>query len=269
MIFNFGWLSKGENNNCLKKYGWKKDNVDIRDKIHNYKPLFGLKYIKKFNLLDNCPDIYEQGKLGSCTANAIAAAYQFDENKQLEPNSFIPSRLFIYYNERDIENTIKYDSGASIRDGVKSVNKLGVCPETEWPYDISKFTEKPSSKCFEIAKIHKSISYKRIDQSLIQIKSALLAGFPIIFGFNVYESFESQSVTDSGMMPMPENNEKLLGGHAVLAVGFDDDKQCVLVKNSWGKDWGDNGYFYMPYNFIIKSKYCSDFWTIKSITHNK
>ena len=265
----FNWLSKGNNTDILKKYGWNKDTVDIRDKFHYYNPLYGLEHIKKFDLLDNCPEIYDQGKLGSCTANAIAAAYQFDEIKQRENNSFIPSRLFIYYNERAIENNIKYDSGASIRDGIKVINKLGVCPETDWPYDISKFTVEPSSKCFEIAKTHKSISYKHIQQNLVQIKSALFAGFPIIFGFNVYESFETQSVTDSGMMPMPSSNEKILGGHAVLAVGFDNDKKCILVRNSWGKNWGDNGYFYMPYDFITNSKYCSDFWTIKSITHNK
>jgi len=269
MFFNFNWITKDNNNSFYKKYGWKKDNTDIRDKKHNYKPLFGLKHIKKFNLLDNCPPIYDQGKLGSCTANAIAAAYQFDEIKQLEPNIFIPSRLFIYYNERDIENTVKIDSGANIRDGIKTINKLGVCSENDWPYDITKFTEKPSNECYKLAKKNKSISYKRIEQNLEQIKSALFAGFPIIFGFNVYESFESQSVKDTGIMPIPKDNEKLLGGHAVLAVGFDDDKQSILVRNSWGKNWGDNGYFYMPYNFIIKSNYCSDFWTIKSITHNE
>jgi C1A family cysteine protease len=253
----------------LNKYGWRKDKADIRDKIHNYKPLLGIEHIKEFDLLKFCPEVYKQGKLGSCTANAIAAAYEFDEIKQKEENIFTPSRLFIYYNERKIEGTIKYDSGAEIRDGIKSINKIGVCSESSWPYIINNFIEKPSDLCYKEAKTHKTIKYRRIEQTLEQLKSSLFAGFPIVFGFNVYESFESQSVTDSGMMPMPKLNEKILGGHAVLAVGFDENKNCFLIRNSWGINWGNNGYFYMPYDFISNSKYASDFWTIKNVTHNK
>ena len=266
MLSMFNFFSNSEKK--LLKYGWRKDKADIRDKTHTSKPPFGLHYVKKYDLLKFCPDVYEQGKLGSCTANAIAAAYEFDEIKQKEDNIFSPSRLFIYYNERSMEDTVDSDSGAEIRDGIKSINVKGVCSESQWPYNISKFTDKPPEQCYKDAVKHKSLLYRRIDQSLMQLKSALFAGFPVVFGFFVFESFESQSVVDSGMMPIPEPTEKILGGHAVLAVGFDDDKKCFLVRNSWGKSWGDNGYFYMPYDFITNSKYASDFWTVRSVTHN-
>ncbi len=244
------------------KYGWVPDKDDSRDFIRKYT------YNKKnprVDLRDKCPEIYNQETLGSCTANAIAAAYQYDEIKQNTSNVFVPSRLFIYYNERDMEGTVNNDSGAQIRDGIKSVNSIGVCPETLWPYDIGKFTEKPNAKCYDIAKNNTSIKYERIKHDFDHMQDCLAAGYPFVFGFAVYESFESEKVANTGIMPMPSRKEKMLGGHAVMAVGYDDDRGVFIIRNSWGSNWGDNGYFYMPYEFIIADKYCSDFWTIKKI----
>jgi C1A family cysteine protease len=251
-----------EPTNNYRKYGWTRDIPDHRDKYRI--PVLN-KLESSVDLRDKCPGIYNQGKLGSCTANAIAAAYEYEEIQRNEANFFIPSRLFIYYNERAIENTINYDSGAQIRDGIKSIRKLGVCPETDWPYDITRFTDKPLNKCYTIATRHRSIQYERIEQDINHIKSCLLAGVPFVFGFAVYDSFENPEVSNTGIMPLPSQNEKVLGGHAVLAVGYNDKTKVIIVRNSWGIEWGDLGYFYMPYAFITNPNMCSDFWAIQQV----
>ena len=246
-------------------YGWKKDTLNTDDEYHNFVVSSTLDNIKLVDLRSTCPAVYNQDKLGSCTANAIAAAYEYDEIKQNEKDVFIPSRLFIYYNERKIEGSIDTDSGAEIRDGIKSISVDGVCSEDMWKYDITKFTECPTQECYDDAKNHKSIEYKRVVQSLEQLKQCLIEGFPFIFGFNVYSSFETQEVADTGNMPMPKEGEELLGGHAVCAVGYDDNRRVFIVRNSWGDSWGDKGYFYMPYAFITNTSQCSDFWTVRKI----
>jgi C1A family cysteine protease len=246
-------------------YGWKRDKPNPDDEFHNFVVNNTLDNIKLVDLRSTCPAVYEQDKLGSCTANAIAAAYEYDQIKQNEKDVFIPSRLFIYYNERKMEGSIDTDSGAEIRDGIKSISIDGVCSEDLWKYDITKFTECPTQECYDNAKNHKSIEYKRVIQSLEQLKQCLIEGFPFVFGFNVYSSFETQEIANTGDMPMPKEDEELLGGHAVCAVGFDDNKRVFIVRNSWGSNWGDKGYFYMPYAFITNTSQCSDFWTVRKI----
>ena len=245
-----------------KKYGWKKDLPDFRD---HYKVFTKFNHSNTVDLRTKCPSVYNQGKLGSCTANSIAGAYEFDMIRQKEQNVFVPSRLFIYYNEREMEGNVDTDSGAQIRDGIKSINTQGIVPEKLWPYDISKFTEKPSDKLYEEAKNHLAVKYSRVVQDIDHIKEALNRGFPICFGFAVYESFETEEVATSGIMPMPKKDEKQLGGHAVLAVGYDENKKVIIVRNSWGEEWGDKGYFYMPYDFINDPDLASDFWIVERV----
>ena len=151
-------------------YGWKKDTPNSDDEFHNFVVSTTLDNIKLVDLRSTCPAIYNQDKLGSCTANAIAAAYEYDDIKQNEKDTFIPSRLFIYYNERKMEKTVDSDSGAEIRDGIKSISIDGVCSEELWAYDITKFTVCPTQNCYDDAKQHKSIEYKRVIQSLEQLK---------------------------------------------------------------------------------------------------
>lgn len=252
-----------------KKYGWVRDIPDNRDCYYMpnfFKHSFGED--RPTDLRVHCPGIYTQGSLGSCTANAIAAAYEFNEIKDNEKNIFIPSRLFIYYNERNMEGTVGYDSGAQLRDGIKSIHTIGVCPETECPYDINTFTVKPDKKCYEIAQQHKCTSYKRVRQDILHMKECISSGQPFVFGFSVYTSFESPEVAKTGVMTMPAPDDKLLGGHAVMAVGYNDDNGVFIIRNSWGVEWGDNGYFYMPYEFITNPNLCSDFWMIEKIYDN-
>jgi C1A family cysteine protease len=211
-----------------------------------------------------CPGVYNQGLLGSCTANAIAAAIEFDRMKQgLE--DFVPSRLFIYYNERVIEGTVKFDFGAMLRDGIKSVASQGVCPEPEWPYDISKFAERPPAKAYRDAEKDRAVSYQTLIQDLNQMKGCLASGYPFIFGFTVYESFESQEVAQTGHAPMPGPNERAVGGHAVMAVGYHDASQTFLVRNSWGTEWGIAGYFTLPYTYLLQPGLAKDLWTIRLV----
>ncbi|MHB1953780.1 MAG: C1 family peptidase [Sulfobacillus sp.] len=250
----------------IRKYTWKRDRPDIRDLLHDAQPLQDENLPALVDLRAKCPPVYDQGELGSCTANAIGAAYQFDEIKQGNLNGDAqPSRLFIYYNERVLEGTVYEDSGAEIRDSVRSIAQFGVCPEKDWPYLVEQFTVRPPESCYQSAKEHRAVLYKRVPQVLANIKSVLASGLPVAFGFNVFSSFESQEVAKTGIMPMPQLNEQCLGGHAVLAVGYDDSKQAIIVRNSWGATWGDGGYFYMPYQFILNPSLASDFWTVQKI----
>jgi len=251
-------------------YGWKPDLPDHRDLLYSA-PIVALQKLPaKVDLRNGCPPVYDQGKLGSCTANAISGALQFDQKKQ-KLKSVMPSRLFIYYNERDIEETVNQDAGAMIRDGIRSVNKLGACPEKMWPYDPSpyppnpKLTQKPSKQCYDEAAKHIAVQYSRVPRTLNQMKGCLASGYPFVFGFTVYQSFESDQVAKTGEAPTPGPKEEVLGGHAVLAVGYDDSSQRFIVRNSWGKGWAIKGYFTMPYTYLLDSNLSDDFWTIRLV----
>lgn len=250
----------------FNRYGWKKGEKYNQFEKYVFNSI--VDHIKLVDLRDKCPSVYDQGHLGSCTANSIAFSYHYDEIKQNVSAPFIPSRLFIYYNERNMEGHVAEDSGAEIHDGIQSINTIGVCNEADWPYDITKFTDKPTQNCYDEAKLHQTKEFKAVKQNLEQLKAAIIEGYPVVFGFQVYESFESPDVAKTGIMPIPKDNEKILGGHAVAVVGFDDSKKVFIVRNSWGETWGDKGYFYMPYEFIVNPDMASDFWFVSKIADN-
>ena len=248
----------------IARYGWIPDLPDERDHLYSAPPAYLSALPPFIDLRALCPAVYDQGMLGSCTANAIGAAIEFDRLKQSLAD-FVPSRLFIYYNERVIEGTVNLDSGAMIRDGIKSVASQGVCPEPEWPYVIELFAEKPSAMAYTDAKSDRAVSYQSLIQDLNQMRGCLASGYPFIFGFTVYESFESPAVAQTGHVPMPGPSERPVGGHAVLAVGYDDASQTFLVRNSWGTGWGMAGYFAMPYTYLIQPGLSEDLWTIRIV----
>lgn len=247
------------------RFGWQPDVPDHRDHLYAAPVIYLAKLPAKADLRKQCPAVYDQGQLGSCTANAIGAAMQFERRKQKLKPDFVPSRLFIYYNERAMDNSIGSDAGAQIRDGIKSVSKQGDCPEKEWPYVIAKFTDKPAAACYKDALKYKAVQYQRVPQVLNQMKGCLASGYPFVFGFSVYESFESAQVAQSGIANMPGSTEKLLGGHAVLAVGYDNATQRFIVRNSWSDGWGMKGYFSLPYAYLTDPNLSADFWTIRLV----
>jgi C1A family cysteine protease len=244
----------------IKRYGWIPDLPDRRDRL--YAAPEGVALPPRVDLRNGCPPVYDQGELGSCTAHAIAGAVEFVMRKQRLTDVFTPSRLFIYYNERVIEGTVDEDAGAMLRDGIKCVARLGAPHEGLWPYVIARFRARPTRPVYRDGLEHQALLYRRVTQTLDQMKGCLASGFPFVFGFAVYESFESDAVAATGTAPLPAPHERLLGGHAVLAVGYDDADGAFFIRNSWGDDWGDRGYGAMPYAYLTDENLSDDFWTI-------
>lgn len=246
----------------IPKYHWTRDKIDKRDYL--YAPTVA-KTSNYVDLRPYCSPIEDQGRLGSCTGNAIAGAIELLMKRN---NNFTDiSRLFIYYYERLLENTVNYDSGAYIRDGIKACYTYGAATENLWPYDISKFRNRPSIDAVNDASKRKVKLYERVTD-FNGVINAIDNGYPVTIGFDVYSSFDSPTVARTGIMPYPNTKkEKLLGGHAVLIVGYNKNNDTFIVRNSWGKYWGDNGYFYMPFQVIQNTSMSSDFWVIKSISN--
>ena len=214
-----------------------------------------------FDLRHVCPPVYNQGDLGSCTANAIAAAVEIDLRSAQRPQ-WMPSRLYIYYNERARLNAVATDTGGRLRDGVKSLAKLGVCPEALWRYDVAQFAVKPDEACYADGRMNLAAKYGRVAQTAEALEQVLFSGKPVLFGFSVYSGFESKRMAKTGCLKLPGPREKLIGGHAVLCVGYDQTNKRFLVRNSWGIHWGLSGYFWMPYDYFCNPNLAHDFWVI-------
>ena len=243
-------------------FGWLPDIPDIRDYRYAAAPQVLAALPPSVDLRPKCPPVVDQRNLGSCVANAIGSAHRYAQHVQRAHHPITASRLFLYYNARVMIGTVASDSGAYIRDGMKSVAQQGVCSEAKWPYTLAKFTRKPPASCYTSALTHQGLLYQRVSQSLTQLQGCLAAGFPFVFGFAVYESFVSSAVANTGIVPMPSPREQLLGGHAVLAVGYDDTQQRFLVRNSWGVAWGEKGDFTMPYAYLVDGDLSNDFWML-------
>lgn len=241
----------------MRKYLLKPDRFDHRD-MHYAAELYSHVIPTKVDLRDKMSPVVDQGQLGSCTANAIASGLrEFLLLKSGQPLTRL-SRLFLYWQERSMEGTVEEDSGAYIRDGMKALTKIGICPESDYPYDISRFTETPDDQDYQNAAQYKISGYHRV-LTLHSLKSALAKGSPVVFGMILFESFESQEVARTGIVPMPHRGEQQLGGHAMCFVGYDDEKQHLIVRNSWGEGWGDKGYCYIPYD-MVTYRYVTDMW---------
>jgi hypothetical protein len=239
---------------------WIRDKKDNRDYLYLAN---GTRVSNRVDLRNFCSPIENQGSLGSCTGQAIAGAIEL-LNKRNGKYSDI-SRLFIYYFERLLLGTVSYDSGAYIRDGIKSVSRYGASLERLWPYIVSKFKQRPLTEAINDALNRKVTRYERVVNHDGCI-DALNNGYPIIIGFDVYPSF--YRINRTGIMTYPnKRQERLLGGHAVLIVGYDAVMQHYIVRNSWGTGWGDKGYFYMPFSVIQDTSMSNDFWIIKEVSN--
>ena len=240
-----------------RRYGWVPDHPDARD--YPYKMVRQkIKLPQIVDLREGCTPVEDQGSLGSCTANALVGAFEYLD--KADGGTFVDwSRLFLYYNERKMQGWENEDSGAFLRDGIKSLVSDGICDEALWPYNVKKFAKKPCASQYEEAKGHVVESYFRI-QTLEDMQNCLASGWPFVFGFTVYESFNH--VGSNGKVNMPLPDERALGGHAVCAVGYDMKREVFIVRNSWGALWGDKGYFYMPFDYLSDKNLSDDFWAI-------
>ncbi len=239
-------------------YGWVPDIPDSRD-LYFSAIRTKVTLAPSVDLRAGCSVVEDQGRLGSCTANALAGNLEFLDKKADGVYQDV-SRLFIYYNERALQGDTSADSGASLRNGIKTLAKAGACSENLWPYDIAKFADKPSVRCYAEAKQHCIVSYHRI-MNIDEMLACLSEGFPFVFGFAVYESLQTPHVAKTGNVPMPKKTERMLGGHAVMAVGYNQKDRRFLVRNSWGEGWGMGGYFTMPFAYL--ETLAQDFWTIR------
>lgn len=252
----------------VRNYTWRPDVPDYRDfkfseTFAPAKDLLGKSTLpSSVDLRAKMSSVEDQGQLGSCTANALVGSLEFLEGRKHETMIDL-SRLFVYYNERVIEGTVSSDSGAMLRDGIRSLAKQGVCSEKIWPYKIANFKLKPTPPCYSDALARKITSYHRL-HTIADMRACLASGFPFVFGFTVYSAFESAEVAKTGVLNMPQPGESYLGGHAVCAVGYDDTSMRLLVRNSWGKDWGQQGYFTMPYDYVASRELADDLWVVQN-----
>jgi C1A family cysteine protease len=268
------------------RFGWRPDGALTRgDYFEPLSPDAFASLPATCDLRPKMPEVYDQGEIGSCVPNAVAAAIQYIRKQAKQRPDFRPSRLFLYYNGRRGEDNTFYDTGIGIADCIASIQRFGVCSEDQWPYDdtpanehnqefptYSKAVLRPTPDLYVEARKHKAITCLKMDQEIESIKSCLSLGFPIVFGFRMYE--DSFIDPDSGFprtsILMPSIQDKMIGLHAVLAVGYDDQREVIICRNSWGTTNADgvvqdSGYFYMPYAFACHPYYASDFWTIRHV----
>ena len=258
-------LNLTNNNDIVKYFNVRKDPIDLRDKMFQSYLFSNEEDLPtQVDLRNRMSAVVDQGHLGSCTANAIVSGLREYLLKQ-SGRPFIPlSRLFLYYHEREIEGDIQDDKGAILRDGMAVLEKIGVCPEEDYPYS-EDFRDKPSSKDENDAGLYRIGQYSRV-QDLPRLKSVLAHGLPVVLGFLVTKSFyHSEEVKNTGIVPISGTDDVITengqqAGHAVCAVGYDDDKQIVIIRNSWGDKWGDKGYCYFPYE-LFQNGIVQDMWT--------
>ena len=244
----------------IRSYGTSRDKDDPRDHFFTASRRRG--HPERVDLRGRTP-VYNQHSLNSCSANAIAAAIRFDHLRSGTHRALNPSRLFLYFNERAIEDCVPKNVPVSLRDGYKTLARVGVCDEEQWPYRVRQFARKPPAHCYDRAAAHRAIQYMRLKQDLTHMRDCLASGYPFTAGISVYPSIHNERVKRTGSIPMPKRGEKMLGGHAVLAVGYDDRERHIIVQNSWGQAWGAGGYCFIPYDFFLHGDHAWDLWTVR------
>jgi C1A family cysteine protease len=244
------------------RLGWRHDQPDFRDyKFQRPAALADLP--NSVPLLPFAPGALDQTTLGSCVVNATGGLIRYVRVMQRMPWAFETSRLFDYYNARARQGWESIDSGAYIRDAIWCAVNIGCIPEAQWPYDVAKFAERPPDWTYTSAERNKALEYRRLDQTKEQMMACLASGSPFVFGFSVYSNFPWD--TKTGEVPMPGRGTYTMGGHAVLAVGYDLGADRVRFTNSWGYGWGQNGRGTIPFAYLTDPGLSSDFWTVQKV----
>ena len=249
--------------------GYHPSPFDARDYVyHEISPMMAALPMA-VDLID--APVQDQGKLGSCFFNGETTQMEYMEIKDKQPKLLMFSRLFAYYIYRTAEGDVPDDTGAYPRVGLSLAKKYGVCLESTWPYDLNNFVVKPPQAAYDEALKHKITNYYAIN-SLNDGLNCIASGYPFGIGVDVYASFDTDETAKTGMIPIPKSGEKLLGGHYMVVVGYnrskvahDGTKGMYKVQNSWGTDWGLNGFCWMPFAYI-HGRLCSDRWTVRGIT---
>lgn len=248
------------------KYKLFKSPVDDRDIMHDAVQSSAI-LPSHMDLSEYMPPVLDQGELGSCASNATSNILRHLLKKEGK-TEFQPSRLYIYFNTRvNVEHSpVDEDTGVCIRDVCKALSKYHACSETVWPYIISRFSIAPTLEAFKNAELNKKVKYAYVPQDLESIKKCIYAKHPIIIGIQVYESLESQTTMETGVIPMPDvQNEKCLGGHAIALTGYSDETKRFTIQNSWGTSVGlpdKRGFFTIPYEYVLDANLAQDFWVI-------
>lgn len=253
----------------LTAYGWIPDLPDHRDKFYGVLPPEATQpdITPIFSLRPSMPRVYNQLSLNSCVWNALAALHQRDQMLEAPGKDWTPSRLYGWFWTRFLEGTAPQNAGCAIRDAIKVLASRGICPESEWQYLEPMFAVPPPVSCDPDALANVSLAYERVPQSEGAIKQCLASGFPIIFGATLYDSFESDAVAKTGMVPMPAAGEDPVGGHAQVMIGWNDtlDTQRFEVRNSWDETWGDDGHDWMPFDYVLNDNLASDLWKVTRV----
>lgn len=247
-------------------FGWKPDRKDDRDHVFAA-PHFSVALPPSADFHKLMPQPYDQGETNSCVGHAAVAPIH---QKLRETDDWFPSPLFVYSNARLLgegAEGLLFDEGCQIRDAMKGLAQWGICHNDDWPLSNSNMTVKPPQRFYDNAKRGLVQRYMRVPQEEHALKSLLAMGKAVVFGFNVFPEFEGDVVAKKGLLSKPKAGETLIGGHAVCLVGYRDDMQLFLVRNSYGTDWGlpdALGHFYMPYSYVTDPRLASDFWTVQS-----
>ncbi|CAF0990701.1 unnamed protein product, partial [Didymodactylos carnosus] len=221
----------------------------------------------KVDLREEMTAVEDQSQIGSCSANALAGAYEYLIKKHTGRNEDV-SRLFIYYNSRaqdDLSAAVS-DTGCSMTHAIEALDEHGACRESQWQYDITKVNQRPPPPAYTEAKNFTIDEALQVKIDLFEMKSCIAQGFPFAFGIKLFQSFDKARA--NGAVPMPSSSDTSRsshGKHALLAVGYSDTSRAFIVRNSWGERWGDQGYCYIPYDYMTNSDYCFDAWAIRKL----
>lgn len=242
-------------------YGCKADIADARDLL--FLP-HATRLEQAVDLRSKCPPVMDQGALGACVWHALTSALRYTLIKASNPD--VPlSRLQGYYDTRTLENDFG-DTGCEIRNAIKVAMLSGVAPEDYWPYDVAQYERGPSPATYANLLPFDGLSYERVAIDPVAIKLALSSGVPVVVGMSVFDSFESDEVAATGMVPMPDlTKESLVSAHAMLCVGFSQKPGCFTVRNSWGNGWGSAGDCYVPEEMLGSPLYTADAWIIRPV----